>query len=1003
MKICAFTASLFTLSLAPGLVFAAAQQISMGVGRATPVVDGVVNEGEYPACVPYMFVNKGKDPEQMPYSPRSPKTYFGWDDENLYVAMVSDGERLKASSADRDGALWDDDSIDFFFSVNHSKADVFHFIFNSRGNFYDARNGDVSWNAPGLTVRNSLRDGRWHFELALPWKSVGVVRKNWKVVRVNVARTYLSGTSEAVRSLDIGERSTVALGQGAFADRNTMAFLFFREKNSPYVFPKPVLPGKGERPKILYVSLKEPDGQLLFKAKYPVMRRQAVTFRALAVQSEKNLLQIVTDNWVDRPDEASIDIDIRDMKTDATSALKATVVAEPAHGRAAQAVDISTLAPGQWNVHYVIRDRVGEAIDSDVAYLFKPEQKPVWEDFAGGDEDEVFAPWTAPEATESGYVCWNRRYAFGDGLVCSIETAGRELLAAPVTLVLDGKPLEFDVRCVARKNTVAEYEFIARNASIPLKVLLRAEFDGFLWFRVCYGERGARVSSLTLEVPVRREHVQAFDDSVSAMNKLMLPEGGEGVWKWNPSVAPFWWLGDAKAGLMGGIENCRGWHFRDKPNGAVLTVDAVRATHRLHFVDEPFVMEGPREIGFYLEATPTKPKNMKIAAESRTKTYTWTGYVSRHFETKFPGFLLDEKCARFSKLEAQGNRVYWYNAAQGFSPVASWWSWYGRDWSREGDPASYCLEIPQKDKQLREHHIWAWACLMCKSFYDLKNWSLSWFLNDSGVNVKNLYFDLSMPVQCRNASHGCAWADEFGYTHYSWNILKLREFYKRVKRQLLKANPDASMLGHLQFQRTPADVFFDALTMGEIYEREFRKGKYNYYDVLKPEDMQITYAFRANESVIDIEPQIKRCLQIFAPERLKTYDPNAPESKKEIRHAVAYIRIHDLLVTTRPDSGAIWEWWGHDQFMEKLGTNRVHKAYYHADCPIRVDKPHPRFIYSYDISPVGSATIFLNDTDETLTREIVSPEFTGTLTLGPREARFIERLSDDSNKQGGAK
>ena len=149
---------------------------------------------------------------------------------------------------------------------------------------------------------------------------------------------------------------------------------------------------------------------------------------------------------------------------------------------------------------------------------------------------------------------------------------------------------------------------------------------------------------------------------------------------------------------------------------------------------------------------------------------------------------------------------------------------------------------------------------------------------------------------------------------------------------------------------------------------------------------------RANELVIDIAPQITRCMQIFAPEKLKTYDPSARESLRAIRHAVAYFRIHDLRISTRPDAGRPRDWWTHDQFMEKLGEERVHSAYYQPGCPIRVSDPESRFLYSYDVSPRGSATIFLNDTDREVVKSVASPDFTGILTLGPREAKFIERI-----------
>lgn len=977
--------------------FPSVSPVSFAVGRKTPVVDGTVSSGEYAMCIPYAYQIKGRDAQQQTFSERAPESYFAWDDACLYVAMASDGRCLKANATEHDGNLWDDDSIDLLIVRNSAKAKVCHFIFNSIGTVFDERGGDRGWTADGLRVKNAVAGGRWQFEAAIPWSTLGLQVRDMRNLRVNLARTYLSGSSAALNGIDAVIREVAAVGSAPFANRELMPILHLRETCGFCRFPPPPkAPHPGEPSRPFLVSIRDDDGRNLFRAEYMLRSRVPVTYRGMTVNPERQELVLLTENWLETTGDATIELDFRDFETDSRSVLRTVLPAGEGHGLVEQRADISALEPGRWNVHYAFRQKDGTVLAQDYAYLHKPGTTEPWTGFAGGTEDTVFAPWTEPVADDGRFSCWGRTYAFGGaGLVTSVLSAGDELLAAPVTLLADGSPVRFDCALVRRGRSFADYRFVAKDAPFPLSVALHAEFDGYLWFDVTYG--GGPVGSLELAVPVRRDRVAAFDDSSSAVEKLMLRPGVSGEWKRNPSMSPFWWIGDLSAGLMGGVDNCRGWHFADKPSGMALQVDERSATCRLRFVDTPFEPGEPRTVGFYLQATPTRPRNDRLAAESRRKTYAWAAGISRFFEAKVPGLLDGKNCAVHSKHQREGGRVFWYNGTLGFSPVSPWWTWYGGAWNLMGDALARCLEIPRKDRKAFDRCVWTWACLNERGFYDFKNASIAWFLKESGEDVRNLYFDLAFPRRCGNARHGCVWKDEFGFTHRDWNMRTLRETHKRLKRQLLSVSPDGAFLGHLQFQRTPSDVFFDAAVMGEVYEEQMKKGPFNYYGILQPEAMQVNYVMRANELLIWMIPQITRCMEVFAPDRLRTYDPSAPESVRAIRHAVAYFRIHGLQVEMRPDriESMRTSWYACDLFLESLGRGVVHKAYYDADAPFAVDRPEPGFLYSRDVSPRGSLTVFLNDTDATVVKHITSPDFSGELTLGPREARFVEARKEN--------
>jgi hypothetical protein len=192
--------------------------------------------------------------------------------------------------------------------------------------------------------------------------------------------------------------------------------------------------------------------------------------------------------------------------------------------------------------------------------------------------------------------------------------------------------------------------------------------------------------------------------------------------------------------------------------------------------------------------------------------------------------------------------------------------------------------------------------------------------------------------------------------------------------------------------------------MGETYDR-FIRGTMSYYDVLNPEMMQIQYASRSAEVVVDMLPQIDRAMSMYSPEKLKTYNPHSPENDRINRHATAYFKIHDLEVT--PQGRGADQWSKPDEVMRSFGPSRRHSAYYHAHCPVSVSQRDPRFIYAQFSGNGKRLVILLNDTDNEVSNDVKikgvssvgkdifsSKEYDFTsgacrVTLPPRESAFI--------------
>ena len=99
-----------------------------------------------------------------------------YDDAALYVFMKcldDDIDNLQASVSQRDGKIWNDDSIEIYVDENSDSKDYFHWVVNSNKAIYDAKNGKNKWNG-NVGIGSSVQDGFWTIEVAIPWKTLGL-------------------------------------------------------------------------------------------------------------------------------------------------------------------------------------------------------------------------------------------------------------------------------------------------------------------------------------------------------------------------------------------------------------------------------------------------------------------------------------------------------------------------------------------------------------------------------------------------------------------------------------------------------------------------------------------------------------------------------------------------------------------------------------------------------------------------------------------------------------
>ncbi|MBE6366042.1 MAG: hypothetical protein E7053_09925 [Lentisphaerae bacterium] len=937
------------------------------------------------------------------------------------------------------------------------------------------RNGveRTAWSVSGMVIRNRVIDGVWHFEAAIPWSNFGVTPQAGEAVYFNICRSY-RGVVQLLKTDDLGSQKadskntpalrscTVTLAPGAMGDvrqypqvrlaANTPAFeiLPFGELSCQGQFASTVyiyasqddratvsavagalennqsrgetalsggqsaavqLAGNWAAEGILSVTIATAKDGELFRGQVNYKEPNMVRFKAFRADPEKMELVVVATGGDNSGRKCTLKIRMKDWK-DGKFVYEKTLEFTIRRGDIELRFDIRDLPPGLYDMHYEFADQTGKVIAQDYEYFAKPDGKAPWEGTTAGLGDIVPVPWMPVIANDRVFACWGRAYMFGrEGLIASITSQNREILRRPVRLILNGKPVRFECKLLQCGQSFADYRLTALD-NVPLTVDIHAEFDGFMWFTLNVGQAGFKVESLSLEIPMDRAYADAFDDCSSIYEKIDFSSWQNREIFIDPTKKPYFWCGNADVGLMGGVDSCRGWYFRDKAKGYRFNVTENEAVLTMQLVDTPVTLTAARKIEFYLHATPTKPKSVE-AASLFAHEYHFNWYATRFYEWKAEGVVQENTMARFLPKREGLERchAFYYYGTKGCSPHFPWWAWFGSQWNMVGDPTVAHQDSVIDSRRQRDYAIWTMTCMNSRSFLEHKIDMVQWHLSVDRYQVYDLYFDLAWPMPCYNALHGCRWVDEFGYIHYNRDMRALREFHKRAYILMKQKNPASLMKGHIRYTRLPSDVFFDMILVGEGYEGQVSE-KHNYYGVLDPAVLRILYGYRSNEYTIELGPiQIFRTIFMFSPNLLKVFDPANPETDRAHRHFYAYAKCFNFVAkSSRPEKEPQLDV-GNAAFA-LLGRNPRFYAPWDLNCGIHPVDRSADFLYAAYSGNNRVMIVALNDSDQSVTRvleidpeKLRLPQNNGKdifnqqeykvegnrliLELPPRESRFI--------------
>lgn len=135
-----------------------------------PVLDGNIEDGFWNQAIKTGdFRTKDDKDISAPTS-----AFFTYDKDNLYICIKCEEPNMagmQTKVTDKDGPVWQDDSVEVFIDTDLDRKTYYQIIVNSSGIIYDAFGYDKSVNL-NPTVATAKDKDSWTVEIAIPWENL---------------------------------------------------------------------------------------------------------------------------------------------------------------------------------------------------------------------------------------------------------------------------------------------------------------------------------------------------------------------------------------------------------------------------------------------------------------------------------------------------------------------------------------------------------------------------------------------------------------------------------------------------------------------------------------------------------------------------------------------------------------------------------------------------------------------------------------------------------------
>ena len=245
-----------------------------------------------------------------------------------------------------------------------------------------------------------------------------------------------------------------------------------------------------------------------------------------------------------------------------------------------------------------------------------------WEHNKLGVSDKPMPPFTPLEVEGNVVRSVLRKHTMnGFGLWDQVESLGTPLLAGFMYFDAPAEGQHMIPRATVRRvsDVSAAGEALWSHVHVSARVLSEFDVDGMMKVTLSIEPKGPMpIERLDLVIPLREEVAKLMHvcgDGLRFNYAGEVPKGEGVVWDSRKAsrleiagtFIPYIWLGDEERGIAWFADSDEGWVLDDKKPALELIRRKGVVELRVHFINKPGPLPGPRHIVFGLQATPTKP------------------------------------------------------------------------------------------------------------------------------------------------------------------------------------------------------------------------------------------------------------------------------------------------------------------------------------------------------------------------------------------------------------
>ncbi len=842
-------------------------------------IPAVKKYGELSSRLPIANVMTGSEVKQAAVQDAAAE--LSYDPEKIYLDFACRYLPRPARITKRDGNLWEDDSVEVHLRSKNST--FYHFIINSCGVVYDARNGNPAWNSD-IECRAAVKDGKWQMHLAIPRKDLDAFAPGdlWKgnifVSTMNKRGAYcfqswfdggltkMFAHPSNAAELQFGNAEEFKLTVSPDMERGKFELSLTRNGNVPlqteaFIFAEngekitftgdlnksrwqtPLNAGKYQ----LLVKLTRQQNTIFLYEKFFTVH-QPLELKYTAYPSRKFIE--VTVDFSNAGGDILRQLKQRGIPGEVTLSKDGKIHASTAVVAAGVKNTVKLPLPpdlpaGTWQISGIFA-----GLENKTAFRI-PDMTPYRLRLASGHD--VPPPWVPiREKSELHFTLLDREYIFGASPApVQILSRGEKMLSALPVWKLNGVPVQWEKAAVTAKYddmVILSGKGCAGKVNFNWQGELH--FDGVykLTLQMLPAAGKAIIDSWSMEYQTPAGCARYVlsptllpwqNDRIAARYEILQPNSNRDFFIWTTGI---------EKGLMWWPKSNANFVNRKGEKQINLSRNREQASVRVDFISRQVELTRPAEYVSVFLATPVKP----LPANSRVENISGWGRTA-HSTMQPMGWnvfgpnegaedctsaagLLPAHPDKFQQALDRWKKVnvkpFLYGMPAQIATNDSEFDYFYAEWAKT---PTYAHAITKKGVRIINESMCGHTQIADLGAFRADR------LFRAFPDLSGLYFDLSDVRFCENALHGCGGIDAFGQPYLSSIALNLREFMKRIYKISRQYNREILMHAHNLFNPI-AHSFNDYWYPGEQTFAPLSRNIEHYYcEGISREELQSEY------------------------------------------------------------------------------------------------------------------------------------------------------------------